>query len=248
MKIAIVSLLSLATLFVAILGVRNSSRPTHTLVMSSPAFPMDDMPYGQSFGEWTKDWWRHILSFPCDHQPLDDPQGLNVQKRQTGPVYFLPATNGGSASREVIIPEGKAILLSMVNMVYDYPCTHAGFGPDSGQTLESFLTEGARRGIDLAEDLTVILDGNEIPVSEEHRITSDMFYFTGNPSLVNCYDACITGESQAAVSDGYWMMLKPLEPGVHTLRFGGEIKDFFYDVDVTYHITVAPEEAMAGAF
>ena len=72
----------------------------------------------------------------------------------------------------------------------------------------------------------------------DYRATSRLFYFTGDPSLTSTFDGCITGSSQPAVSDGYWIMLAPLSPGTHTIHFTAGIDNLVLQ-DVTYHLTVA---------
>ena len=47
------------------------------------------------------------------------------------------------------------------------------------------------------------------------------------------------GPSMAA-SDGFWIMLKPLPPGEHTINFGGSFGPEF-TIDITYHISVVPQ-------
>ena len=47
-----------------------------------------------------------------------------------------------------------------------------------------------------------------------------------------------------AVSDGYWVMLRPLRSGRHTLNFGGRVGDPArpdFELDITYEITVLPQ-------
>ena len=39
------------------------------------------------------------------------------------------------------------------------------------------------------------------------------------------------------VSDGYWLMLKPLPPGAHTLSFKG-VQAAGFAAEVTYNLTV----------
>ena len=180
---------------------------------------------------------------------MKDLSGVNVEKNQSGPVYYLPGTNDGFAERSITMPAGKSILFPVINNMHDFPCPDKGYGPDPDQTVESFLLENAGRAIDRAQNMVVMLDGNPVEVKRSHRITTDLFYFKGDPGLAHCYDACITGDAQAAVSDGYWMMLRPLEPGVHTLQFGGEVKDFAYSTNTIYHITVRSDSIqVANAF
>ena len=42
------------------------------------------------------------------------------------------------------------------------------------------------------------------------------------------------------IDDGFYVMLKPLEVGHHTLRFRGQIPAVGFAVDVTYHLDVVP--------
>jgi hypothetical protein len=37
-------------------------------------------------------------------------------------------------------------------------------------------------------------------------------------------------------------MLKPLEPGRHTIHFAAAIEAYGFNLDVTYHITVSSKE------
>ena len=48
-----------------------------------------------------------------------------------------------------------------------------------------------------------------------------------------------------SVADGFWVMLPPLEKGEHVIHFRGAYCDGgepFFDVDVTYQITVLSEK------
>jgi hypothetical protein len=43
-----------------------------------------------------------------------------------------------------------------------------------------------------------------------------------------------------SVDDGYYVMIKPLAPGSHTLHFHGTVAAFGFALDITYHLTVTP--------
>jgi len=205
---------------------------------NSKVYPPNAHPFGQSYEEWTENWWIWLMNFDCASSPLLDPTGANADQNQSGPVYYLVGTTGGSATRDVTIPRNKAVLFPIINTIYDYPCPDPNFQPAPGQTLEEFLQEGAAAFIDLADNLSVTLDGQNINDEEDYRFPTDLFQFTGDPDLTNCLDPCVTGSLQDAVSDGYWIMLKKLHSGSHTLHFYGEVPDYGFEVDVTYNITV----------
>jgi isopentenyl phosphate kinase len=56
-------------------------------------------------------------------------------------------------------------------------------------------------------------------------------------SLQPVLDPCITGSPQQAVVDGFFMMLKPLEPGQHTIVVHGT-NTFGHDKTFTYNLTI----------
>ncbi|HZM15076.1 MAG TPA: hypothetical protein VFE28_03665 [Candidatus Krumholzibacteria bacterium] len=89
-----------------------------------------------------------------------------------------------------------------------------------------------------------------IPRPEFHRSfrgTSDLILLDIDSSW-GVADPCVTGAPQPAVVDGFWIMLAPLPPGVHTLHFHSELPDFGgFMVDVTYNLTVQPGGRRRGS-
>jgi hypothetical protein len=51
--------------------------------------------------------------------------------------------------------------------------------------------------------------------------SGDLVYFTDDPSI-SAIDPCVTGSEQPMVSDGSFMMFKPLSRGEHVIRVSGE--------------------------
>lgn len=205
---------------------------------NSAVYPITANVNGKSYAEWTAEWWRWVAGIPCATNPINDPTGANGGINQSGPVYFLAGTGGGTATRNITIPHGKKILFPIINLLIDYPCPDPDYGPAPGQTVEEFLTQSASELMNLAGGLEVTLDGVALNNEADYRVPSGMFYFTGDPDLVNCFDPCITGEEQPGASDGYWMILKPLSKGQHTLNFKASVPAFGFSLDVTYNITI----------
>jgi hypothetical protein len=57
------------------------------------------------------------------------------------------------------------------------------------------------------------------------------------------FDFCITGSSQPAVSDGYWIVPTPRSAGSHTFHF--RAREVFangtsFQTEVTCHVTLMP--------
>lgn len=204
--------------------------------------PPTSTPYGMTYGAWGAAWWSWAMSIPFDRNPIFDADGSSCDQAQSGPVWFLAGSAGGSVTRSCSVPPGKAVFFPIINVLADYPCPpEFAFEPAPGQSVEDFLSEFARSLIDLADNLAVEVDGTPLEDLSTYRASSRMFTFTGDPSLTSTFDACVTGAPQVGVSDGYWIMLAPLAAGGHTVHFSASVEEFGFSLDVTYVLQVGPQ-------
>jgi hypothetical protein len=202
------------------------------------AFAPNAHPFGQSLTDWNKAWWRWELSVPTDRNPSLDPTGANCAEGQGGKVWFLGSLfASGEVTRACTIPDHRALLVNLSSLLNDYPCPDPSFRPAPGQSLEEFLAEGARAVEDGVNGLTLSVDGRDVTDLFERRYPTGLFDFTGDPSLRTSIDGCITGSSQVAVSDGFFVLLRPLHPGEHTVVFTAASVNGVH-TSVTYQLTV----------
>lgn len=162
--------------------------------------PMVETVDGVTLAEWTARWWRW-----ADDQwvaPYLDPDGRFCQVGQSGPVWFLAGTNGRfQPKRECVIPEGKHLLLPVINMI--------SYGVDESATCAS-LQGGAAVNNDNLLSAVVVLDGKLLDDVRKRRVSSE-----------GCFRMDPDDEdSTLAAADGYWLLLKPLPRGRHTLNVG----------------------------
>jgi len=197
---------------------------------NSAIYPLTSHPFGKSFDLWTQEFWSAAYALDCE--AFGAGQVLTLDNNVV--TYFGALIIG---EVDITIPN-KAIFLPIISILNDYPCPDPDFEPADGQSLEDFLREGAVAYIDGLENLEVILDGVALDNMDNTRSSTSLFYFTGNTELADCYDPCITGEPQAGVANGYYIMIKKLGPGQHTLTTRGEYPDFEFAWDVTLNITV----------
>jgi hypothetical protein len=190
--------------------------------------------YGFTYGEWTSKWWQWALSIPSGDNPGNDATGKNCAQKQNNPnVWFLAGTFGGNAERECTIPAGKAILFPIII----YECSYAEY---PASKTESDLLSCAKSQTDHVTNLAVSVDGVNIPDLQRYRVQSALFNFTFPRD--NVYGVA-EGLTQA-VSDGFWVFLKPLSPGKHEIHFSGVSQGFTatsnlnFAIDVKYHLTV----------
>jgi hypothetical protein len=111
--------------------------------------------------------------------------------------------------------------------------------PDVGFISKNRLATLPEGYIPLAPDLAVEVvspnDKADANVSA-FRVQSPVFDFNAPEDNILGVPG---GGSGQAVSDGIYLMLRPLPAGQHTVRFGGTFDAFDFTLDITYHITVA---------
>ena len=177
-------------------------------------------------------WWQWVLPIPPANNPLvDDDAPCGVA--QSGPFFFLVGTQGGSADRTCTIPEGKSIFFPVINFFQ----TIDKVVPAKGTANSPTNTPGEVRklaigNIDQAHNLQASVDGVSINL-DKARAKSPPFLFTLGED--NIFGA--PAGTYRALSDGYWVALKPLSVGEHTIEFSGEGAGGF-SLHVVYHITV----------
>lgn len=192
---------------------------------------------GRTITAWTEAWFHWNFAVPADQNPalvLD----ADCAVGQSEPVFFVPVYDGAPTfERTCHIPRGKPVLVPLWVIINDYPCPDPSFEPAEGQSLEDFLAQGAKDYNDQVQELSVTLDGEPIDPSP-HRHTTGLFQFAAEPSLIGKLpDACLQGEAQPGVSDGWWLMLS-LAPGDHVVHVTG--RDPSQNaVDYTYRLAVS---------
>lgn len=176
-------------------------------------YTADSKPYGLSYAEWSAKWWQWALSIPNKDNPVEDKTGINCNKNQEGPVWFLAGTGGGSVIRNCEIPAGKSILFPIINVIIDF-ATNPSFKTESDLKNNMMDFKSAVK--------EVSVDGIKIDPTD-YQFMSPLFNFTLPPD--NTYDLP-AGTTTQAVSNGYWIMLKPLPIGSHEIHFKGIVFDY----------------------
>jgi hypothetical protein len=193
-------------------------------------FTPDSNPFGVAYREWTIRWWRWCLSQPKSTNPVND---LKRTDRNAGnnqiysDVWFLAGTTGGYAERECTIPKSKAIICPIIN----YEISTAE-NPDL--VTDEKLVTFAREDVNKIARVEVVIDGTRIPDSKKFRIESGPFDIVLPENNIWGVKA---GPTRAA-ADGYWMFLKPLGEGDHTIQFGGSCLAGTVNIGTTYHIRI----------
>lgn len=178
-------------------------------------YPLNSKPFGLTYGDWTARWWQWTISIPKDVNPGGDTSGKDCGLKQSGPVWFLAGTFGGPSTRTCTIPAGKAIMLSLINAECDFRAKPNL--KDEQQLLACAKSEN--EGI---TGLDATVDGVKTPGLQAYRVQSPLFNFTYPANNLN---GAPPGPTQG-VSDGYWVILKPLAVGNHTIHTAGSVVNY----------------------
>jgi hypothetical protein len=180
---------------------------------------------GKSYNQLASEWTAWLAAEPIATNPAFDPDGRFCDQNQEGDVWFLASTFGGVVDRTCEIPAGKAIFLSLGGVFL-------GFAPEfpaAGDPCLQLATDVDKVRCDVNDDVPVA-PGTSLEATLDGVPVKDLFAFRAqsqpggftlrvpNPSLITDLGLA-PGDRSPAVADGYFLYLKPLKPGVHTLNF-----------------------------
>jgi hypothetical protein len=193
--------------------------------------PNENM-YGLSYGDWTAAWWQYVMQYTNDINPYFDTTGSLCNEGQGGPVFYLVGSPTGATltTRYCTVPAGKALLIPLIN------------GECSTIEPGGFHIDNASQGHTCAEawvdglgTISMTIDGYRVKDLTSYRFQSPFYYFNVPPD--NNFTGTVGPTEAWSVSDGYWVMVKPLKPGVHVIHVyakmvgglqAGAIQNFTY--------------------
>jgi hypothetical protein len=197
-------------------------------------------------------WWQWLYSVPVSRNPIVDTTGRFAAVGQPPGDHFfiggLVSLNAGlnaSATRTITIPGGKFLFFPILNSEQD------NLGVTPPNTLDTLRREAASFANSVVT-LFATVDG--LPVTDllGYRTISPVFGYVlpntngvTDKNLAQFFGVNATGPVFPAVGDGYYLMLKPLHPGLHTVTFGGSTtttdaqgNPALFRLNITYHIHV----------
>jgi len=202
-------------------------------------YPPDENVLGMSYGDWSAAWWQYVLTYTNDVNPATDSTGQYCNEGQGGPVFFLAGAASGTAARTCTIPAGKALFVPIINVECSTvePPVFRGNNAQEARACAASWADGIG-----ASSLKVTIDGRKVLGLGLFRAVSPFYDFIVPPS--NNYLGVDGVTSGSSVSDGYWVMVKPLSPGVHVIHFEGAWVSGpalgWAPQNVTYTLTVLP--------
>lgn len=222
--------LTVASMVLGIIG--STASPLLPTANAAPGAPVIEIQtYGSGYGELSARWWQWLLSIPASVNPLFDNTGQHCAQGQYDDVWFLAGSFFGSppVTRACTIPAGKPVFFPLINTVV--------FKPFGYETLLD-LRRAAADIVDTVSTLRATIDGVAIGNLTSFRVRSPSFtVIAPSDGVLPPGFTKVPGNSDALVSDGYWLLLSPLKPGKHVLTFHAET-NAGDKVDVTFNLTV----------
>jgi hypothetical protein len=203
-------------------------------------FPPGSKPYGLSYEDHIKNFWKFIISLPKEKNPWHDDTGAKCTSAHSGKnssIFYLGGNGGGRSKpweREITVPSGKGLLIPvMVVEVSDKEV------PD--KSLEE-LRQIAKKDQDSVTNLYLKINDKEYKPEEISKYrTSTASFEVEFPE--NAIFSAAKGPSKA-VADGHYIITEPLPRGNHTVHYkssltceGTDCLDHKFSQDIKYIIT-----------
>jgi hypothetical protein len=171
-------------------------------------FGLDSKPYGLTFAEWSEKWWGWDIGAPQQVNPGNDNTGKYCSVGQNDPnVWYLTGAGSGTFVRTCTVPAGRGIPISVAG-------NECSYAENPSLKTESELRACAISG-DQVNSLQVSVDGKNLQNLQNYIVLTPLFNVTFPQN--NIFGAP-AGPSQA-VSHSYFVFLKPLPSGTHTIHF-----------------------------
>ncbi len=143
---------------------------------------------------------------------------------QQGEVWFLPdvVQPGNTVEFYCQMPAGKSVLLPLSTSMCEYGSEPISDKLTPDPETDSSIKSCATKVTSTAKIDKVLVDNQPIELEETDRVTTDYFNITISekpPEFFMPDMAPLAGGTFRAIADGYFLFLKPLSKGEHTIDF-----------------------------
>jgi hypothetical protein len=177
-------------------------------------YNLQERPFGKSWGVWASLWCRWMLSIPKKRNPSLDITGKYCSINQDNKdIWFLTGTFGNinPVKRKCTIPTGKAILFPVL-------VKEDSLAEDSDLKTDTDLIKRCEQATNRLINIEASIDDQKIEHLEKYRVRSEVFDLVFPKDNVYSVRPGLT----RSVCDGYWLFIRPLQAGTHSILFKGE--------------------------
>jgi hypothetical protein len=201
--------------------------------------PINTSPAGQTYGHWAAEWWEWVIGVPATVNPNLDSTGENCAQRQVGEVWFLAGSfSPDPVVRACEIPAGKSLFFPLINNAY------FAFLNDTPDTRTEQYVRATGSCSEPAQ-ISVQIDNFNVPNPDRYFTgpsgsQSPIFNIQLPPGNIFGDDVTVIPELLLSPSaeQGYYLFLKPLSAGVHTIQWTASGCTLGGQQDIKYRVTV----------
>ncbi len=201
--------------------------------------------FGKSYNQLAGAWANWLQMQPPETNPAFDPDGRFCDLNQKGKIWYLAGTFAGVADRFCQVPAGRNIFFPIF--------ANISFAPEflNVPPCDALTEEVDQIRCDVTDDtaiaptvaLEVTVDGKAVADLFGYRVQSQPGGFTFRLGPLFAAFGFEPGDRFPAVVDGYWILLKPLRPGPHTVTFSADFDtDGIPDLGANYDLLIVDDE------
>lgn len=182
-------------------------------------FPLTDTVYGLSYEAHIKRYWTFFLKIPKASNPLAGNASCTADQNLANPVFYLPCNLGGQTSPPLScsIPSGKSVFIPVI-------CIVIVFGEKSanGRTYNSIqdMHDSAFKDQDSVVAMGLKINGTSLNRNKLLNYRTHTREFQVEIPSDGLYNEGIN----PAVSDGHYVITKPLSTGTYKIELNGKIE------------------------
>jgi hypothetical protein len=176
-------------------------------------FPSGSKPYGLTFAEHQKNFWKWVLEIPANESPVNDPTGekcVNGQSNSNSSVFYLSFNNGGLSERTCKVPAGKGLLIPIMQVEFSEKEV-----PNA--SIED-LRRTATKDQDSVNSLYLEIGDKEYKYDDlvKYRTQTDVFEVVFPDKGIF---GVIEGGVSKVIGDGFYIITEPLTQGNYSVHF-----------------------------
>jgi hypothetical protein len=176
-------------------------------------FPSGSKPYGLTFAEHQKNFWKWVLEIPANESPVNDPTGekcANGQSNSNSSVFYLSFNNGGLSERTCKVPAGKGLLIPIMQVEFSEKEV-----PNA--SIED-LRRTATKDQDSVNSLYLEIGDKEYKYDDlvKYRTQTDVFEVVFPDKGIF---GVIEGGVSKVIGDGFYIITEPLTQGNYSVHF-----------------------------
>jgi hypothetical protein len=176
-------------------------------------FPSGSKPYGLTFAEHQKNFWKWVLEIPANESPVNDPTGekcANGQSNSNSSVFYLSFNNGGLSERTCKVPAGKGLLIPIMQVEFSEKEVPNASIKDLRRT--------ATKDQDSVNSLYLEIGDKEYKYDDlvKYRTQTDVFEVVFPDKGIF---GVIEGGVSKVIGDGFYIITEPLTQGNYSVHF-----------------------------